>query len=188
MSTIPERGLAVALGAVLAIMSGTTAGATAQEPEPQGRESRTRIDALIDSLYAAVSFEPGEIPDWDRARSFFLPEALLVVAPRGPGSGQVMDLEAWIRDFVEFHEQQDIATKGFHEAIANREVVVYGNIAHAFVVFEPRIGPSWEGPTIPGVDSIEMVRHGGRWWIVAITTQFSSPEMPIPDRFRDAPP
>ena len=147
------------------------------------RQDYETIDAVIDGLYATVSFEPGQVPDWDRARSFFLPEAVVVFAPRGPGSAQVMDLEGWIEDFKTFYEDRNLVALGFRETIAGREVTEYANIAHAFVVFEPRVGPEWDGPTTPGIDSLELVQHDGRWWIAAITTQFSSEALPIPERF-----
>ena len=95
-----------------------------------------------------------------------------------------MDLDAFILDFQTFHAERDLARNGFRETLVGREVTLYGNIAHAFVVFEPRVGPNWDGPTTPGVDSIDLVQHDGRWWIASITTQFSSQELPIPERFR----
>ncbi len=152
--------------------------------QPLAAQAEAEVNALIDSLYASISFDPGEDPDWDRARSFFLPEAVLVFAPRGPGSVRVMDVDGWVQDFADFYEERDIATTGFGETIAGREVTVWGNIAHAFVVFEPRIGTDPESPTVPGLDSIELVRHDGRWWVAAITSQHASAELPIPERFR----
>jgi hypothetical protein len=156
------------------------------DPGPPGipEQSFQTVHSVIEDLYAAVSFDPGESPDWDRVRSFFLPEAVVVVAPRGTSPAQVMDLDAFIADFETFYDARDIATHGFRETVAGTEVTEYANIAHAFVVFEPRIGPRRDGPTVPGLDSIDLVRMDGRWWIASITTQFSSEEAPIPERFR----
>ena len=159
--------------------------ATAVVATPPNAQETQAVNALIDALYASVSFEPGQTPDWDRVRSFFLPEAVVVFAPRGDTPTQVMDLDAFIQDFQTFYDDRDIATRGFRETVAAREVVVYGNTAHAFVVFEPRIGPDWEGPTTPGVDSLALVRVGDGWRVAAITTQFSSRELPIPERLRN---
>ncbi len=138
------------------------------------------VDEVIDGLYATVSFGPGEEPDWDHARSFFLPEAVVVFAERGSAPTQVMDLDGWIEDFQVFYRDRDLAEKGFQEGIAGKTITEYGNIAHAFVVFEPRVGPDFGGTTVPGLDSLELVRRDGRWWIAAITTQFSSEGLPIP--------
>jgi hypothetical protein len=142
-----------------------------------------QVQQLIEGLYGTVSFDAGQVPAWDRARSFFLPEAVVVFAPRTEGSAQVMDLEGWVQDFISFYEDRHLETRGFRETIAGMEVTVYGNIAHAFVVFEPRVGPDWDAPSVPGVDAINLVKHDGRWWIASITTQFSSDTHPIPQRF-----
>lgn len=167
--------------AVLAIPAGLASG---REPVSKDAAELRAVNALIDGLYAAVTFEAGETPDWERARSFFLPEAVIVFAARVEGTAQVMNLDGWVQDFVSFCEDRDLASKGFHETIVGREVSVYGNIAHAFVVFEPRVGPDWDSPTVPGTDAINLVRQDGRWWITSITTQFSSDTYPIPERFR----
>ena len=154
----------------------------------EGRQAASEPDyesiaGLITGLYESVSFDPGETPDWNLVRSFFLPEAVVVFAARGSRPTQVMDLDGFIADFVTFYDDADIATRGFWETVAGTEVVLYGNIAHAFVVFEPRRGPERDGPTTPGIDSLELVQHDGRWWVAAITTQFSSQALPIPARF-----
>lgn len=142
------------------------------------------VAGVIEGLYGTVSFDPGQEPNWDEARSYFLPDAVVVFAPRGEAPLQVMDLEGWIDDFQGFYNGRDLVTTGFREGIAGTTVTEYGNLAHAFVVFEPRVGPNWDGPTTPGLDSLELVRNDGRWWIAAITTQFSSAELPIPEHLR----
>jgi len=185
-------GHLVVLGTVLAgaMMPVGTAWSGSTEVRPsapigveQHRPQRAHatVDGLIDALYEAVSFEPGEDPDWDLVRSFFLPEAVVVFAPRGSAPAQIMDLEAFITDFQTFYSDRDLVSNGFRETLAGRRVTEYGNIAHAFVVFEPRVGPNWDGPTTPGVDSVDLVRRNGRWWVASITTQFSSDDLPIPD-------
>ena len=51
------------------------------------------IDAIIDKLYAAVSFPVGSEPDWDAVRSLVLEEVVFAQPDRGPKGVKIVDLE-----------------------------------------------------------------------------------------------
>jgi len=136
---------------------------------------------LIEALYRMVSFGPGPEPDWEMFRGVFLPEAVLVVAPRGPRPMRVMDVAGFIQDWRDFFRDAKLEDKGFTETIAGMKVDQVGGLAHAWVIFEPRIGGTAAGArVIRGLDSIELSFDGTRWWVAAITTEFEGPGLRIP--------
>ncbi len=150
-------------------------------PPPDLQEAAHTPEGLIEALYDMVSFGPGPEPDWEMFRAVFLEEAVLVFSPRGSQPMRVMDVDAFIRDWEEFFREAGLESTGFTETIGGMAVRSFGSIAHAFVIFEPRLGPPQSPMRGRGLDSIELVHDGERWWIAAITTDFESPDDPIPE-------
>jgi hypothetical protein len=100
---------------------------------------------------------------------------------KGGTSVTSMNVDAFIDLFKADVIKHRMNELGFHETIASRRIVTFGNIAHAFVVFEARLGPDDGSPPHRGVDSIQLIRKGDRWWVASITTQFERPGRPIPE-------
>jgi len=157
---------------------------TAQTPQPAAFEDAVlTAEGLVDALYASVSFDPGEDPDWDLVRSFFLDEAVMVFATEPARPAQIMDLDAFIEDFETFYREANVRELGFHENLQTKHVVTFGNAAHVWTTFAPRVGSDSGEPARRGVDSINLVRHGGRWWVASINTDFEGPDKQIPEGF-----
>ena len=74
----------------------------------------------------------------------------------------------------------ELEDKGFYETIAAMKVDQFGGLAHAWVIFEPRVGEARPERQIRGLDSIELSYDGSRWWVAAITTDFEGPDQKIP--------
>lgn len=141
----------------------------------------TTPTGLIEALYEMASFDAGPEPDWERFRDVFLEAALLVFARSASQPMRPMGVDGFIEDWERFFREYELETKGFHEDIADMHVVEFGGIAHAFVIFEPRIGADELETQMRGLDSIELAFDGERWWIAAITTDFERPGTVIPD-------
>ncbi|NIR35377.1 MAG: hypothetical protein GWO22_04935, partial [Actinobacteria bacterium] len=86
-----------------------------------------------------------------------------------------MSVAGFIEDWESFFRDANIGETGFYENIAAMKVTEFGGLAHAFVVFEPRIGPDPPERQVRGLDSIELSWDGERWWVAAITTDFERP-------------
>jgi hypothetical protein len=136
---------------------------------------------LVEALYGMVSFGPGPEPDWEMFRDVFLADAIIVFSPSRTRPMRPMSVDGFIQDWRDFFRDAQLEDKGFHETITALEVTEFGGLAHAFVIFEPRIGS--EPPPRPqrGLDSIELSHDGERWWIAAITTDFEGPGKTIPE-------
>lgn len=46
-----------------------------------------------------------------------------------------------------------------------------------------RVGSASAEPVGRGVNSVQMVRRGGRWWIAGIAFELEGPGRPIPDEY-----
>jgi hypothetical protein len=171
--------IALALGAVL-LLVGPLPLEGQESPAPIAEAARTPA-GLIEALYAMVSFGPGPEPDWDMFRDVFLEDAIIVFSPTRTQPMRPMGIDGFIQDWRDFFRDAELEDKGFYETIAGMEVTEFGGLAHAFVVFEPRIGSEEPPRQIRGLDSIELSWDGERWWVAAITTDFEGPGKTIPD-------
>jgi hypothetical protein len=133
------------------------------------------VDAIMAAVYDVISGPAGQRRDWNRMRSLFTANARLMPhGARGLRSGGVEDYIATSGPLLE--------ERGFIERELHRVTEQFGDVAHIFSTYEAR--QSADGPVIlRGVNSFQLVRHGGRWWIVSILWQAETPETPIPARY-----
>lgn len=149
--------------------------------EKAPRDDGASPDALVDALYESLSFEPGSQPDWQRLRSLFLPQAR-IVPPQERMSAPVeaIDLETYIARLRPGVEAPAIAASGVQEIDAARNVVEFGNLAHVLSSTETIVGPEDAEPVARGINSLQLARSLGRWWIVSFLWDTERPDNPLP--------
>jgi hypothetical protein len=141
------------------------------------------VEGVAEALYRSVSFEAGGEPDWQRLRSLMLPGAVVAQPVRGGIEVELLTVDEFIERFQKGFEGSPLQTSGFNEDIVRTETTRFGRIAHCHVVFESRTGGSSAALLGRGVDSIQLVLTGGRWWIASIATELEQPGRPIPESF-----
>ena len=171
----------LACGLAAATACGAACASTTAEV-PSAADAST-VEGVVEALYRAVSFEPGSEPDWKLLRFLMLPEAVLAQPMRGTDEIELLTVDRFIGRFEEELDSSTLQKTGFRETIARIETTSFGRIAHSHVVFEPRTDPAAEQPLGRGVDSIQLVLTGGRWWIASIATELEQPGQPIPESF-----
>jgi hypothetical protein len=73
---------------------------------------------------------------------------------------------------------------GFFEVEIHREVEQYGNILHAFSTYESRrTADLTEKPFARGINSIQLLKDGNRWWVVSIFWDSERPGNEIPSKY-----
>ena len=173
----------------IALVAGLTLAATPaaaqQQPNPfvvvtQGAipanpADVASIDSIMAAVYDVISGPAGERRDWNRMRSLFTANARLM--PKvgvGLRSGGVEDYITASGPMLE--------ERGFVEREIARRVEQYGDIAHIFSTYEARHAEN--GPVfMRGINSFQLVRHEGRWWVVSIMWQAETPQTPIPQNY-----
>jgi hypothetical protein len=140
-------------------------------------------EEVIQELYDLVTFEAGSTPDWDKVRSVFIDEAVIVLRTSRDGT-TVFSVDAVADDWLRFIEQANVDETGFSEKIIRMKTMVFGEIAHVLVLYESSI-PGASRPPRQGVDSFELIQKDGRWRIVAVTNELPTPDRPLPPELRD---
>ncbi|MGH7458467.1 MAG: hypothetical protein ACREKN_05185 [Longimicrobiaceae bacterium] len=144
------------------------------------------IDAIVAALYRGVSFTPDGEPEWDHLRRLFLPTARLV-PPRADGNDKpvAVDVDTWLAESRQSLKsgRSSFAETGFHEEEIARGSKRYGNLAQVFSVYRARRAPGDSEVVQRGVNSIQLVKSRGRWWIASIVWEVERPEAPIPEEY-----
>jgi hypothetical protein len=135
-------------------------------------------EGLVRALYDRVSSEPGTTPDWDQVRSAFVPQAIVVLRT-SRDSTTVFTLDGFVQDFVDFIERANVRETGFRERVVKTQALVFGDIAHVLVLYEAHVTGSPRAPQ-RGVDSFQLIRRDGRWWIVSVVNEIPTAARPIP--------
>jgi len=133
------------------------------------------VDAVIQKMYASMSFEPGGAPDWAAQENVFAPRARLV---RVTDDGVYDFTPQSFR--VDYQAKIDSgALSSFYERELWREERVYGDIAQVLSAYEMRASRDAE-VLCRAIKSIQLFREGGRWWISAMIWRRESAGVAIP--------
>ena len=138
------------------------------------------IDAIIAAVYDVISGPATKKRDWDRMRSLFAPGARLIpTGPRPTGFGsRVLTVDEYIERSSPFFEKE-----GFFEKEAARQTEQFGQIAHAFSTYESRHAADDAKPFQRGINSIQLMNDGKRWWILTIFWQAEDEKTPLPAKY-----
>ena len=154
------------------------------------------LDAIVNTLYASVSFAAGQRPDWQRFRSLFRAEAVLVrVDPllTGAGGGKVASgapthgtqeplRVSSIEDFVARTNAaiDSGALSAFTERELSRRTEVFADVAQVFSSYERSADA---GEVHRGINSVQLVKDGERWWVVSLSWTDETDAGPLPSRY-----
>ena len=140
------------------------------------------IDAIVTALYDVISGDAGVARDWDRFLSLFVPGATLSPVGRPQGESEyrrrVITPDEYAGGIGE-----SLEANGFHEVEIHQVTEQYGMIAHAFSTYESRQQASDPEPFARGINSIQLMNDGSRWWVVSIFWLGEGPGHPIPAKY-----
>ena len=160
--------------------------AQTSETKPASPEAKpadvASIDAITKAVYDVISGEAGAKRDWDRFRSLFHPSARLIPTGKNPNTGLVVARALAPDDYVQRNEPF-FAKEGFFEREVARQTEIYGNIAHVFSTYEAFKTAKDEKPFMRGINSIQLLNDGKRWWVISIYWQAETPENPLPEKY-----
>ncbi|KPK84722.1 MAG: hypothetical protein AMS27_09190 [Bacteroides sp. SM23_62_1] len=150
-------------------------------PAQDVEHSFLTAEEVITSLYNLVTFDAGTTPDWDRVRSLFLPEAVVVLRTSRE-STSVFSVEGFVDDFIQFIERAEAEKTGFREEIISMKPMIFGDMADIWVLYEASI-PGSQRPPQQGVDFFSLIKKEGQWVIVSVTNEIPTSERPVPEIF-----
>jgi hypothetical protein len=137
------------------------------------------MDNTIKTLYKVISGEKGAPRNWKQFKYLFKPDAKLI--PSGKNKAGVyqvnyMSPEDYIKSSTKWFN-----SNGFYEKEILRRVDYFGNIAHAFSSYEAFHAETDKKPFMRGINSIQLLNDGTRWWIINIYWSQETKDNPIPD-------
>lgn len=139
------------------------------------------IETIMVAVYDVISGPAGEERDWSRLRSLFLPEARLIrteLNPQGETRYRAMTVEEYIE-----RSGPVLVKNGFFEKEISRREEVYEVVAHVWSTYESRHLASDEEPFSRGINSFQLMKKDGRWWVMTILWETETPNAPIPEKY-----
>lgn len=163
---------------MLLVMAFTT---NAQESTNNYNENAKTLDSTLESLYAVISGEKGEARDWELMRYLFHPDAKLI--PSGKNKeGNIGARYMTVDDYISQNGNW-LVENGFFEKEIHRTTNTFGNITQVFSTYESFHSEADDEPFMRGINSIQLLNDGKRWWIINIYWTQESPDNPIPKAY-----
>lgn len=141
----------------------------------------TSLDGVISALYASISGEKGEPRQWDMFSDLFAPDAKLI--PSGKNQEGKVGYRYWTPDGYKEQAGNYLVENGFHEVEIFRVTEEYGPIVHIFSTYESRTSINDTEPFARGINSIQLLNDGERWWILNIFWSAETKENPLPTKY-----
>jgi len=162
----------------IAAQTASPSGGTVPDAEPVDVES---IDAIVEALYDVISGPAGEERDWDRFRSLFLTEAKLIPTGFPRDGGNARANYSTVDGYIE-RSGPSLVENGFFETEIAHVEERFENIAHRFSTYDSK--NTADGDVIAkGINSIQLLWDGERWWIANIMWRGVGPEFEIPGKY-----
>lgn len=187
------KGRALTCAAVFIVLScaSVTASGLSRNGQPQTADKPAApmasaadvasMESIVAALYDVISGPAGKKRDWDRMRSLFVPYGRLIpVGKRANGEmgNRAMTVDDYIGGSSKFLEEN-----GFFEQEMAKRTERFGNIAHVFSTYESRQKADDPKPFARGINSIQLMNDGKRWWIVTVFWQGEAADNPLPDKY-----
>ncbi len=137
-------------------------------------------EAIVAALYDVISGAKDQARDWSRFRSLFAPDARMIPAgkrPDGTFGHRVLSPEDYIT-----RSEKMLVEEGFREREVARVVERFGPLVHVFSTYEGlREGDT--KPFVRGINSIQLLNDGKRWWVLTVAWTPETPEQPLPAKY-----
>jgi hypothetical protein len=178
------------LSVALLLLAAAVAAAQTSAPRPAAPPANAdgaSVDAILNALYESVSHPDGAEPNWARMRGIFLPVGMLI-PPKRPNEDMFTVLD--VDQFRERVQKGAAAAKqkgeptGFFEKEVARKLDCFGNVCQAFSTYEARRAQADEKPFVRGINSIQMLNDGERWWVASVVWDTERPNNPIPAEYQ----
>jgi len=135
------------------------------------------LDSIISAMYESICFEQGAEPDWATNDAIFAEGARLV---RVNDAGVFeFDKDSYRADFERMIAAGEMPS--FWEGELWRETKLFGDVAHVLSAYETR--RSRDGEVLNrGVNSMQLFRRDGRWFVSALIWRREGKNVKIADR------
>ncbi len=166
---------------VLIAVAVLSVNAHAQDKDLTYSENVATLDDTLNTLYAVISGDKGQARDWELFRYLFHKDAKLI--PTGKNRDGIHMARYMTPDEYIATSGKWLVENGFHEIELHRETQTFGNITQAFSTYESYKNKDDAKPFMRGINSIQLMNDGKRWWIINIYWMQESQKHPIPKEY-----
>ncbi|MEO0632008.1 MAG: hypothetical protein AAFY46_14985, partial [Planctomycetota bacterium] len=139
----------------------------------------TEIDALLSDLYACISGAVGQERDWETFDRVFAEDARMAAWFRQL-DGTVAEMKMTPAEYKQRSGPMLVAS-GFSEREVNRELDIYGSIAHAFSTYRgDYTDAQGDAQAVEGINSIQLIKTADGWKVHSLIWQQANPDLPVP--------
>ena len=175
-----RKGRAVQVLALLLALASAPTMAAGQATDADPADVST-LDGIIAALYDVISGPAGEAREWGRFHGLFIPEGARLI-PSGQGPQGQRGYQVWTPEEYVTRAGSQLEANGFFERELARVTESFGNVVHVFSTYDSRQTLDAE-PFARGINSIQLVHDGSRYWIVSIFWDSERPGQEIPGRY-----
>jgi hypothetical protein len=141
----------------------------------------TSLDNIMATLYSVISGEKGEVRDWVRFKKLFTADARLI--PTTKNKEDKIGYRIMSPSDYQESAGKRLEEVGFHEIEISRKTEAYGSLVHVWSTYESYHSKSDKTPFARGINSIQLMNDGNRWWILQIYWLGESVENPLPKEY-----
>lgn len=122
------------------------------------------IARLLEQLYAVISFEEGDEPNWEGLKHLFSKHARITrITPEGTDYLDPRGFLAMTQNMLELG-----AYTSFYEFETGRRIEQFGDVAQVWSFYETRRNRAAREPLGRGVNSIQLIREDGDWRVLSL--------------------
>ncbi len=136
------------------------------------------IDGIINAFYETISGPVGQPRQWARDRTLYVKGIQFYAIDR---EGQKTVVRRMGHEQYVNSSDESFVKGGFSEREINRVARRYGNLAQVFSTYEWQTADKKQAGR--GVNSIELLFDGKRWWITAASWEGETKDNKIPTEF-----
>ena len=140
--------------------------------------------AIVTALYEAISGPACQHRDWDRFKGLFAPGARLIptVNANGLRAARVETPDEYANSVRGSMEEF-----GFFEREIANTGESFNGVVHRFSTYESRRKANDEKPFARGINSIQLLNDGKRWWVVTVYWASERPGALVPEIYLKKP-
>jgi hypothetical protein len=142
------------------------AGCSLEYAPPDARTAGADSIPVLDALRAY--YRDFSARDWEAFQDHFWPGATITTIWQQPGDDSARVHVSTIDAFVAQAPQGPGSRSIFEESMLSSRIRVTGTLAQAWVRYRARFGDPGDVMEWEGTDAVTLLRHEGRWRIVAL--------------------
>lgn len=165
------------------LLSLTIAGAAmaqTQAPAAPRPADVASPEAITAALYDVISGPKGQPRDWARFKSLFAEGARLT--PMNAQPDGTFAMHPLTPDEFAARAEKRLVEEGFHETEVHRVVERFGPVVHVFSTYDGRREGDAK-PFVRGVNSIQLLNDGKRWYVANITWSPETKDLQLPAKY-----